>query len=127
MEDKEKKFISKGDIDFAYGKDGMMYRVWQLEDLRRLYHGVLTDDMIKDMHCTYNIYDLFSGKEFLQMVEEGCIIDYDGSLSDIFVDGYKSNLGLVSDDFCQGKFLVITEIFRELCDEYDVQVNWANK
>ena len=25
MEDKEKKFISKGDIDFAYGKDGMMH------------------------------------------------------------------------------------------------------
>ena len=127
MEDKEKKFISKGDIDFVYGKDGMMHRVWQLEDLRRLYHGVLTDDMIKDMHCTYNIYDLFSGKEFLQMVEEDCIIDYDGSLSDIFVDGYKSNLEFVANNFCQGKFLVTTEIFRELCDEYNIQVNWANK
>lgn len=127
MENKEKKFISKGDIDFAYGKDGMMYRVWELEDLRRLYHGVLTDDVIKETHCSHNLYDLFTGKEFLSMIEDGGIIDYDGDLCNIFVDGYNSNLGIVDKGFCQGKFLVTTEIFRELCDKHDINVNWANK
>ena len=71
--------------------------------------------------------DLFDGKEFLEDVRNKCIIDYDGSLEHIFVNGFESNLGLASNDFCQGKFLVMEDVFEELCEEYNIKVDWAGR
>lgn len=47
----------------------------------------------KEYH-QYTIYQLMSGEEFLSQVRCGGFIDYDGAISEIFVDSYVSNLGL---------------------------------
>jgi hypothetical protein len=75
----------------------------------------------------YDIYDLFSGDEFASCVEDGGFIDYDGSISDIFVNDYVSNLGIWDYGIHQGKFCLGLNDFRELCKEYKIEVNWANK
>ena len=67
------------------------------------------------------------GLNFLEQVEAGCITDYDGNLSNVFVDGYDSNLGLICGGFGQGQFCVTGDTFREFCMNHDIKVNWANK
>lgn len=122
------KYKSKGLLLFAYGKDGELYtRELSVETLAKLQH-VKSEDM-QELCYTYNIdeKDLIDGKEFLEDVQSKCIIDYDGSLEHIFVNGFESNLGLASTDFCQGKFLVMEDVFEELCEEYDIKVDWARK
>lgn len=73
------------------------------------------------------IYHLMSGEDFFACVDEGCFIDYDGTLSEVFVDGYISNLGLKHKGIKQGEFLVEGEIWCELCKKHKIEVNWANK
>jgi len=75
----------------------------------------------------YNIYDLMNGKDFADNVECGGFIDYDGSIAEIFVDDYKSNLGIWDFGMHQGKFCVGLNDFRKLCDKYNIEVNWANR
>lgn len=91
-----------------------------------LYH-VKPEDVQKSNNCDIEKEDLFDGKEFLEDVRNKCIIDYDGSLEHIFVNGLESNLGLASADFCQGNFLVMEDVFEELCEEYDIKVDWAGR
>jgi hypothetical protein len=77
---------------------------------------------------TVDIYDLYSGEEFLDLVRDCCIMNYDGSVADVFVDGYKSNLGLYSENgFECGAFKVDEELWLHICDNYKVEVNRANK
>ena len=112
------KYKVKGELLFLYTKNAKD----NFQIMRREY--------VEEWELFFSekhVYDLFDGEYFLKMVEEGCIIDYDGSLANIFVDGYNSNLGLFCGDFSQGGFLVDAETFREICKEYDVKVNWANK
>lgn len=91
-----------------------------------LYH-VKPEDVQKSNNCDIEKEDLFDGKGFLEDVRNKCIIDYDGSLEHIFVNGFESNLGLASNDFCQGKFLVMEDVFEELCEEYNIKVDWAGR
>lgn len=74
----------------------------------------------------YEIYDIMSGLEFLSHIKCGTIINSDGLLSEVFIDGYKSNLGLISKNFSQGEFLVDEETFMNICKTHKVEVNWAN-
>lgn len=111
------QYKCKGTITFAYSKEhGLMYYTHDYES-----------DMEKDMFGEKLIYDLISGKEFIEMIDDHFITDYDGSLSEIFLDGYVSNLGIAHEDFEQGKFLMDKEMFLEVCDKFKVEVNWANK
>lgn len=57
----------------------------------------------------------------------GAIIDDDGSIANVFVDGYDSNLGLHHKGLSDGSFLVDKETFLSICAEHKVEVNWANK
>lgn len=76
---------------------------------------------------TFEIFSLIPGSDFLDMIDNQCIIDNDGDLAAVFVDGYMSNLGLVHKDFLQGNFLVDSDEWRKICSEHDIEVNWANK
>lgn len=67
------------------------------------------------------------GLEFLNCVRDKCITNNDGSMEFITVDGYNSNLGLFSNSFVDGKFLVTEDVFEEICTEYEVKVLWCNK
>lgn len=76
---------------------------------------------------TFEVYDLYPGKTFASHLEQSVITNNDGSMSEVFVDGYVSNLGLLTSSFCQGQFLVDIKTWLKLCDEHDILVNWANK
>lgn len=135
MADKEDKvYKANGFIYFAYSEEnGLLTQTWEKEkEYTDLHYKSSSDapdyvkETIEERH-TYPIYDLMSGEEFYDAVNSGCIIDYDGTLSEIFVDGYKSNLGLCHKGFAQGNFMVDAGAFLDLCDNYKIEVNWANK
>ena len=131
----KEKYEAKGDMLFRIGALGLETQVFDrefyLEHNLKLYGSQEKAEAVTDMlyrdKFDRNIYDLFEGKEFLQMVEDGCLIDYDGHIADIFVDGYRSNLGLATDNLTQGELLVNAEIWKELCEQFEIEVNWANK
>lgn len=122
-----KKMKFKGSIEFCLGEDGIEYRVYD----RKWYMGEYKNEQIVDMILsdtyTRDIYHLFDGMEFLDNVESKCIMDDDGQIADIFVDGYISNLGLAHNNLTQGMFLVTPSVWEDICDEFKVEVNWANK
>jgi len=109
------KYFPKGTITFAYVGDDIKYFT---ED-----YPAETKDMFYQVVCG----DMMSGKDFYECVDGGCIIDYDGSLGDVYVNGYKSNLGLYHRGLCQGHFLVDGQTWLDICDEFDVEVEWCNK
>lgn len=131
---KDKVYKAKGLIYFAYSDEhGLLTQTWEKEkEYTDLHYKSSSDapdyvkEMIEDRH-RYPIYDLMSGKKFYEAVNSGCIIDYDGTLSEVFVDGYKSNLGLCHKGFGQGNFMVDGDTFLSLCEDYKIEVNWANK
>ncbi len=125
------KFMVKGTLAYAYdAKQGLMCYTNDTNVLEvAKQYGIPIDfakSLVADLN-TREIYDLMNGLDFLEQVESGCITDYDGSLSEVFVDGYDSNLGLICGGFGQGQFCVTGDTFRELCMNHDIKVNWANK
>lgn len=83
-------------------------------------------DIDREMHY-FSIYDLMSGEEFYESVDDGCFIDYDGSIVNVFINGYDSNLGLYHKGICQGDFIVDGDTWLDICKKFKVKVNWANK
>ena len=73
------------------------------------------------------VEDLIDGETFAEYVEDGCFIDYDGSISQIFVDDYKSNLGIWDKGIHQGEFCIGLYDFKRLCNQYKIEVDWVNK
>lgn len=131
----DKKYKSKGQILFRLSADGIQTQVFDKKYyidryLQFTYNTEMCSEMVADLYnstFTHPIYDLIDGKEFLNDVKSGCIMDYDGSIAQVFVDGYTANLGLATDNLTSGGFLVDEEMWLEICDAYHVEVNWANK
>jgi hypothetical protein len=129
------QYKAKGYIEFCLSQDGIQYRTYDRDyylkrEKRYINDDAFCEEVVEHMYrhnFTKNIYDLIDGKVFLENVQEGYFIDYDGTIADVFVDGYISNLGLTTDNLTKGKFLVTTEVWEEICDEFKVEVNWANK
>lgn len=71
--------------------------------------------------------DLMTGKEFYEDVDCGGIINYDGILGKVFIDGFESNLGLTHRGLSQGGFMVDGGTWLTLCDDFDIMVEWCNK
>lgn len=140
-----KGYKSKGYMAFCLYLDEeeyvLKYRLYKLEDMLNERMKWLSsipnlpdyDEALEhlkeevQLDNTYEIYDLIDGMEFLNSVLDGSIMDYDGTLSEIFVDGYKSNLGLAVKGLEQGEFLVDENLFKQICEQYKVEINWANK
>ena len=129
------QYKAKGHIEFRLGINGIEYQIYDRDyylkqEKRYIKDDAFCEEVVEHMYrhnFTKNIYDLIDGKEFLESVQGGYFIDYDGTIADIFVDGYISNLGLATDNLTKGKFLVCAEVWSEICDEFKVEVNWANK
>jgi hypothetical protein len=115
---KTKKKIVKGEIYFIIQNDVIdnRYRDFKKGEEKLLHQ--LTE---------YEIYDLMSGEEFASAIENGCIMDYDGHIAEIFVEDYVSNLGIWHENIHQGNFMVDLKMFRQLCKTFKIEVNWANK
>lgn len=110
------KYNVKGEMIFIYSQDeGLIVKT---RDYKEDWEKFFVDK---------TIYSLMSGKEFVSLVDSGCIIDDDGSLSNIFIDGYNSNLGLHHKGLTDGSFLVDKDTFLDICKHHKVEVNWANK
>ena len=110
------KYNIKGYMKFVYSKeDGIIIKT---RDYKEEWEKFFADK---------TIYDLMSGEEFVEHVDSGCIIDDDGSLANIFIDGYDSNLGLYHKGLSDGNFLVDKNTFLDICKNHKVEVNWANK
>lgn len=130
-----KQYKTKGFIEFRLGVNGVEYRIYDRDyylkrEKRHIGDDAFCEEVVEHMYrhnFTKTIYDLIDGKKFLECVQEGYLIDYDGNISSIFVNGYLSNLGLATDNLSQGDFLVSAEVWSEICDEFKVEVNWANK
>ena len=128
------KYKAKGQMIFRLGPDGIETQRYDRDYYLQYYAGYFPPNDVEsiinhkfDTEFTQNIYHLFDGKEFLSHVQDGCITDDDGHIADIFVNGYISNLGLATDNLTQGEFLVSTEVWEDICSEFKVEVNWANK
>lgn len=79
------------------------------------------------LHYDRRAYSVMTGQQFLKDVRGGTLADYDGEFYCVLVDGRVSNLGLCENGLCQGGFLVIGEIFEDICSFSEVYVLWSNK
>lgn len=119
---------------YACSVDGPIYYTESKDDIiKSIYARSDIEDDVKKIHAedvedelTAYIFEIMDGLEFLNMVDSGCIMNYDGFLSGIFVDNYQTNLGLCHKGFHQGDFMVDAELWKEICREHKVEVNWAN-
>lgn len=122
------KYQTNGRLDFVATIDDIKVALRDKEWYRKNWGFDATFEMFWTDHFEKSIYDLFPGEKFLKMVQDGCITNYDGGVASVFVDGYISNLGLYTEDgFECGGFQVDEELWLQICDNYKVEVNWANK
>lgn len=110
------KYKAKGVINFVFDGSNV---IMKQRDFTIAEKGLGWDE--------FPIYDLMSGEEFLNDVDNGLFIDYDGTLAEVFVDGCISNLGLWHVGIRQGRFLATKEFWENLMRTNKIEVNWANK
>lgn len=121
-------YKANGRLDFVATIDDIKVALRDKEWYRKDLRCDSIFEMWYDDHFNKNIYDLMSGEKFLEAVQSGCITNYDGGVADVFVDGYRSNLGLYTENgFECGGFQVDEELWLQICDNYNVEVNWVNK
>ena len=113
-------FFSENDI-YAIKKDKEFYRKFNSCRDNEFMNSFF------ELNFDRDIYNLYSGEEFLKLVTNGDITDYDGRVADVFVDGFRSNLGLLHEIIQVGGFLVDEDVWIELCKEHKIEVNWINK
>ena len=125
--------ITKGFMIFRLGTVGLETETITVDDMVQDFDttdsiliDVLIDEIVKNK-LTIQEYSLMSGSEFLSSVDSTCITDDDGLLSEVLVDGFISNLGLSHKEFSQGGFLVTYDVWKNICSNHDVVVNWANE
>lgn len=127
-----------GYYTFAHGmdEDGNSILICRGETLEEIINKAIRrssgsmDSVYREMYTnqyTREVYDLFSGEEFLEMVLDKSIIDYDGSINNVYVDGRLSNLGLCAGDLESGNFLVDENTWRYLCKQFKIEVDWCNR
>ena len=132
--DKTDNYLAKGQMIFVQTKDGLKECRYDRNYYINKYKnrlGVHTEDYINTIYNSkYNctIYKLISGMKFLNMVLENYFTDDDGAICEIFADGFKTNLGLFTDNlFSGGGCLLDENAWRNICDRYNIEVNWVNK
>ena len=125
--------VTKGFMIFRLGPAGLESKTITADDMVQEFDttdsnvlDLLIDGVVKNK-LTIQEYSLMSGSAFLSSVDSTCIIDDDGLLSEVLVDGFISNLGLSHKHFSQGDFLVTYDVWKDICSNHDVVVNWANK
>ena len=82
-----------------------------------------------DERFTFALHDIMDGKDFLKQVNDGYFTASDGYVTDIFVNGFRSNLAFYHDAYGHfgNGFLVDNQTFEKMCDTFDIEVNWKSK
>lgn len=77
----------------------------------------------------FSKYDVMSLEEFKKSVDEGCIIDYDGSIADVLIDGKKSNVYVEDWGGYYGKTPKPLNLWLFDLDDLPgkIEINWANR
>lgn len=70
--------------------------------------------------------NLINGLEFLKQVDSEEKSYRNGRVSIIYVDDHASNLGLYFKGIQTGGFVVLEDIFEEICNKYKVEVDWES-
>ena len=121
-------YETKGRLDFVATVDDIKVAIRDKEWHRKDWSFDSTFELMWEDRFIKDIYHLMSGEKFLNAVNDGYLTNYDGCVAQVFVDGYISNLGLYTEDGFQcGNFTVDEELWLQICDNYKVEVNWANK
>ena len=119
---------------FRLGTAGLESETVTVDDIAADFANIASSSTLEGLmdtvvtnRLTVQEYSLMSGSRFLSLVDNTCIMDDDGLISEVIVDGFISNLGLSHKDFSQGEFLVTYDVWKNICNNHDVVVNWANK
>lgn len=113
------KFRVKGYRLFAYLRGSIQYIDYTKEEFKQKFVDT-TDNRV-------DTKELMNGTQFITDVNCNEIGNSDGYIENIYVDGYKTNLGIVSKYLIQGAFLVDFETFGRICLEHDVKVHWVER
>ncbi len=110
-------------------KDGTRRYLVNGEAFYSVVNGEIVLQRVTDERYFYDVYDLIDGERFLKYDQEGY---WEGSLCDVLVDGYVSNIGLCSNcglPYQEGPYYLTLgdSLWEKLCSEHIVEVNWANK
>ena len=133
---KDKKYIAKGYMFFvmtatedSYGYDIFCRsREDMINDLLKIGGDrEVIEKWVDEKELTHTSYDIIDGETFLGNVLYHFFTNHDGIINAIYVDGYKSNLGLCAGNLMSGDFMVNEYLFREICKGHKVEVDWANK
>lgn len=126
--------VTKGFMIFRLGPAGLESETVTVDDIAADFANITSSSTLEGLmdsvvtnKLTVQEYSLMSGSRFLSLVDNTCIMDDDGLISEVIVDGFVSNLGLSHKGFSQGEFLVTYDVWRYICSNHDVVVNWANK
>lgn len=72
------------------------------------------------------VKSLFGGLDFIRLVQCQKLLENQGRIVDVIVDGRKTNLGFSNGvHFAGGSFLVNAAYWYKLCRKHDVYVNWS--
>ena len=104
-----------GYIQFRYTTEGIKYITEEY------------DDIMIELSAREPIGDIMTGEEFFNDVDSGCLINYDGILSNVWLNGKLTNLGLAHKGMSQGKFMVDGKTWLEICNKCTVKVEWCNR
>lgn len=128
------KYLAKGQMIFVQTKDGLKENVFDeqyyLDDYKPKL-GLTAKDYVMylfDSKFTFDVYTLMSGKKFLKMISEGYITNDDGCICEIFANGFKTNLGIFTNNLISGEGCLLDEdAWKDMCDKYNIEVNWVNR
>lgn len=90
-------------------------------------------DKVEDQHVVnVSNSDLFTGENFLQDVLKGCLTDYDGWITHVFLDNYETKIrlgwcGNLSGAYKEEYLVLDEDEWKQLCDNHKIEVYWVNK
>ena len=126
---KDNRVKTLGERLYRYTEDGLEYQDITVEDSLKDYEG-LSFDVLEPLRSKLSIIDtthLMRGSDFAHDVDAGCLIDYDGYVKNVFINGFKTNISLSHNGLSNDRFGVNKYIWDNLCRNNEVYVDWINK
>lgn len=114
---------------YKYTESGLEYQNITLEDSLKDYKS-LSSEVLEPLRSKLSIIDtthLMNGSDFAHDVDAGCLIDYDGYVKNVFINGFKTNIRLSHNGLSTDRFGVNKYIWDNLCRNNEVYVDWINK